>query len=498
MPYLISNGYSGYRSFVSTIFDDKTTTFGGPDFRGGSEVYTIAFTVVAPSLETFSNFINSIDRITKISSDLFNTIAQDTRSGFEKLTQNIVKNDQYPLEGLIKGQNSGIVTLNGDIITVNSFDYLVQDFQQSKRNSQLKTFTLKETTLDNDEKVYQIFGSKVFLKPGTSYVVYLDAKNSGQDNVFFEILEKKDENEKKIDVLSSIYPAPSEPKASLVFNSKLVQLKNSRKIPLAIFTTKCSVKQKYYLDSIGPIKANSVHTLVPLENFGVASTQQSSAGQLSGDLLYWQRLLSTAGLNIDGSAIQPQNSQNPWFNASLSTLNGVAPLVAYLRQVKSITKGSNLSQNKGIVKQLLDIIDALVKYIKMISDFIRQLSIISNMIKEFIQAIQSLSSLNIYGLMVIPGMSALSSTEDLKNLYISARGLPTGEDLYFASLISVFAIPTGDSLVEKMRISYGLPEGQPLPSYLTEKTKLISQDSPGSTESITALLNLIKQFGLIK
>lgn len=496
--FFVSNGYGSYRNFLTSSFDPQKIVYGGPDFRGGSDVYTLAFTVVAPTIEPLLNFANALDKVAKTSSDLINTVYADAKSGFEQKAAKIAEKERYPLEGLVKADKP-IVTLNDQTLTVNSFKYYVQLARQIEFAKDSKVFNLEDyTNPDTGALSIRAAGNisgYFFLEYATSYVVYLDTQDTSSDNIKFELLEKSSKSENKIDVLATLKPVPSTESIVAVFQAKLMALKNARKIPLAIFVTKCSPLQTYYLEALSgtDIKGNTDNTLIPLDTYAQSTVQSASENPLTPELLWAAQLFRDAVV-----ADVPQTSTSSWNSVALSALPGLAPALATLRQIKTATQSNKLSSEKGIVKQINTIIDALLKYIALIEEFLRQIKILTSMLTSFFEALDALRVVNIYTLMVLPPMGAVGSTEELRDILLAAKGLPQQEDLNYASLITVFSVPTPQAISNKLGSAYGIPDGEPLPSYLNEKARLVSKEMPSAVQPLSDLLDLLKKNGLLK
>ena len=494
----LHNGYSSYKNFLNSSFSPKNITYGGPDFRGGSQVYTLAFTVVGPSVEPLLNFATALDNAAKASLDLFNTVAADIRSGFEKKVDKVLQKQLYPLEGLVK-EEKPIVTVNDQALTVQQFRYYTQDPSGQKLQSTAadKTFTFTEETSENNTLTIKAAGNiSGFLKfnYGTSYIVYLDTKDTSSDNIKFELLEKSSASEEKIDALSTISPLPTLTTILPVFQTKLLALKNERKIPLAVFVTKCSPLQSHYLEFVSGtgIKGNQAHGVIPLDAFGQATVQQPTA-----DAPEFNRYLQLVKDVLSEGDTTPVGASS-WVSARLSAVPPFTGALAFLQQLKTATQANKLSSEKGLAKQITDIIDAILKYIALISEFIRQLKVMTTIISHFFTALDSLRFMNVYTIMVIPGMGYLGSTDELKDILLSAKGLPQQEDLYYASFVSVFSVPTPDSISRQFTSAYNLPDGQPLPSYINEKARLFSKEMPSSAGPISDLFDLLRKNGLLK
>lgn len=510
----VANGYSSYQAFLNDVFSTKKVTYGGPDLKGGSEIYTIGLVATSPSLESFHNFLVAVDKLIQISyqaSGAYDQVSSDVK----KIASQLAKKGVTNFSGVLSPVPSPLVNLSvqpdpkktEDTLSVVQFQYQIPI--TASEGGQIpstiiptlrqKSYAIRENVVSGENgtilsrKLYlEGEGTRLDLLYATSYAVCLDT-TSTPHSIAFKLLEKNSTSETSIDALAAVgYPPPSEDIIIQSFAPKLERLRELGFIPLAVLATKCTPSQAVTLTSSFEIPTiPTYNSLIELPKYRLARVQPVDRGPdwqaLTQELYRKSWDLVFADEQVDNTVAKD------WLKVAPSSVIGLSEVYSLLRQLKNQTKSLTLDANSGLVKQLTQLIENILKYLNIISEFTRQLNLITQLIVQFFAALEALSSLNIYMLASVPPMVPIDNSTDLKNLYLNATGLPKQEDLYYASMILVFSYPTTSSISSHLAASYGLGENETLPEYLSNRAKVAFKDSPQGQEAVTTLISLLRQ-----
>ena len=510
----VANGYSSYQAFLNDVFSTKKVTYGGPDLRGGSEVYTLGLVATSPSLESFHNFLVAVDKLNQIgyqAGGAFSPIVSDVQKILTQLSKKGITN----FSGVLSPDPSPLISLTvqpdpsktEDSLKISTFQY--QTSVTASTDGQIpstilpaitqKSYTIREDivltpsrSVSSRELYMEGEGTRLSLLYGTSYVICLDM-TSNPHSITFKLLEKNSSSEDKIDALAAVgYPPPTEDIIIQNFAPKLEKMRELGFTPLAILTTKCKPSQAVALtSSFGIPTIPTYNSLIELPKYRLARVQPQDRGPdwqaLTQEMYRKSWDLVFADEQLDNTVTKD------WLKVAPSSVIGLSEAYSFLRQLKNQTKSLTLDGNSGLVKQLTDFIENILKYLNLISEFTRQLNLMVQLITQLFKAIEALASLNLYMLASVPPMVPIDSSADLKNLYLNATGLPKQEDLYYASVIMVFSYPTTSSISSQLATSYGLGENEALPEYLSNRAQAAFKDSPQGQDAVRTLIDLLRQ-----
>lgn len=479
----VANGYSSYLRFISSLFSESTLRESGPDFPAGAQIYTLGLVGVAPSLETFGDLVSSLSEVKTISQKLQSGLMDDIVSNYQKISDLISQNSSAELDGILYPAPSSLVSfVNKDTLRVGTFNYIYKNQKSIFNQIDLPVSKLD----DNGYRIIALGKTQYTIRPATSYVVYFDLNSK---EVGIELLEKSSETENRIDILATVADRVLVESAVIdVFLQKLFQMKKSKKIPLAVLTRQCTKRQLDFL-SKKDITGNQNDSVINLTRYCSAKVQVSDNPEASG-------LVSKSQILLDAASSEKSQTPSNWGKIALSTLPPVNAAIAYLYRIKGSTE--KIPELKGLAKFINDAIETIISYIDLLSEFIRQLDLLLAAIGKINSSIGSLNSLNLYILFVPVEASAVNSTEDLKRIYLNASGLPTSDNLYFASIVTVVGVSTPDSVTEKLKLDYGKRPEDSLDSYLVQQSKRIVRDNPDNSDKLASLFSLLRKAGILK
>jgi len=185
---------------------------------------------------------------------------------------------------------------------------------------------------------------------------------------------------------------------------------------------------------------------------------------------------------------KPLNDKRQWSSVKLADIPALNYVASLLIEVREKTEAYS-SVNSGLAKQFTEGLIAIERIMKIFADLIMQMNVIISSLQNLINAIQQLSTLNIYILYAGFPSQPLGSTEELKNLYLNAQGIPQRDDLYYAGGIAVFGAPDAGSVYANLTKQYGGTDitTRPGSSFADAYTERVLQQNP---EVSTALRNL--------